>query len=117
MLTKEYWAGEGHLDANGKMQPRTYKLEETGYDGIVHSGDEDEVEKKVGQAVLKSFEFGDHTPIGVFYQNEFVPTFEERLAGRMPTYRSMPPARQEIARPDGTPLANVRKMIDEFRVI
>jgi 2-oxoglutarate ferredoxin oxidoreductase subunit beta len=117
VLTKEYWAGEGHLDANGKMQPRTYKLEETGYDGIVHSGDEDEVEKKVGQAVLKSFEFGDHTPIGVFYQNEFVPTFEERLAGRMPTYRSMPPARQEIARPDGTPLANVRKMIDEFRVI
>ena len=117
VLTKEYWAGEGHLDANGKMQPRTYKLEENGYDGVVHSGDEEELEKKVGQAVLKSFEFGDHTPIGVFYQNEFVPTFEERLASRMPTYRSNPPAKQEIARPDGVPLANVKKMIEEFRVI
>jgi len=115
--TKEYWAGEGHLDPNGRMQPRTYKLEDSGYDGIVHTGSEDEVEKKVGQAVQKSFEFGDHTPLGVFYQNEFVPTYEDRLNGRMPTYRSMPPAKQEIARPDGTPLASIRKMLDEFRVI
>lgn len=116
VLTKEYWAGEGHLDVNGKMQPRTYKLEETGYDGVVHSGDVDEVEKKVGQAVLKAFEFGDHTPIGVFYQNEFIPTYEERITGRIPAYMSNPPAKQEIAGPDGVPLANVKKMIEEFRV-
>jgi len=117
VLTKEYWAGEGRLDASGKMQPRTYKLEEAGYDGVVHTGEEEEVEKKVGQAVLKSFEFGDHTPIGVFYQNEFVPTYEDRLTARMPTYRSNPPAKQDIARPDGLPLTNVRKMIEELRVI
>ena len=114
--TKEYWAGEGNIDANGKMLPRTYRLEETGYDGIVHTGDEAEVEKKVGQAILKTFEFGDHTPIGIFYQNEFVPTYEERLAQRTPTYKSNPPAMQEIARPDGRPLANVRKMLEELRV-
>ena len=114
--TKEYWAGEGNLDANGRMTPRTYKLEETGYDGVVHKGDEEEVEKKVGQAVLKSFEFGDHTPIGVFYQNEFVPTYEDRLAQRNPAYRSNPPAAQEIARPDGRPLANVSKMLEELRI-
>jgi 2-oxoglutarate ferredoxin oxidoreductase subunit beta len=114
--TKEYWAGEGNLDANGRMQPRTYKLEDTGYDGVVHNDDEAEVEKKVGQAILKSFEFGDHTPIGVFYQNEFVPTYEDRLAKRMPAYRSNPPATQEIARPDGKPLANISKMLEELRV-
>ena len=114
--TKEYWAGEGNLDAQGHIQPRTYKLEDTGYDGVVHKGDEAEVEKKVGQAILKTFEFGDHTPIGIFYQNEFVPTYEERLAQRTPTYKSNPPAMQEIARPDGRPLANVRKMLEELRV-
>ena len=114
--TKEYWAGEGNLDANGKVMPRTYKLEATGYDGVVHAGDEDEVEKKVGQAVLKTFEFGDHTPIGVFYQNEFVPTYEERLAKRNPAYKSNPPAAQEIARPDGRPLANISKMLEELLV-
>ena len=114
--TKEYWAGEGNLDANGRNLPRTYKLEETGYDGVVHNGDEGEVEKKVGQAVLKTFEFGDHTPLGVFYQNEFVPTYEERLTGRVPSYKSNPPATQEIARPDGTPLSNVASLLDELRV-
>ena len=116
VLTKEYWAGEGNLDAAGKAQPRTYKLEGTGYDGVVHSNDEAEIEKKVQQAVLKSFEFGDRTPIGVFYQNEFVPTYEERLTGRSPSYKTNPPSAQEIARPDGTPLANISKLLEELRV-
>ncbi len=114
--TKEYWAGEGNLDASGRPQPRTYKLEDQAYDGIVHKGDEAEVEQKLQQAALKSFEFGDHTPIGVFYQNEFVPTYEQRLTGRMPTYMSNPPADQEIARPDGTALANIDKLLEELRV-
>ena len=116
VLTKEYWAGEGNLGANGKPQPRTYKLEDTGYDGIVHSNDEAEIEKKVQQAVMKSFEFGDHTPIGVFYQNEFVPTYEERLAARAPSYKTNPPAGQEIARPDGTPLTDISRLLEELRV-
>ena len=116
VLTKEYWAGEGNLDVAGRPQPRTYKLEETGYDGVVHSNDEAEIEKKMQQATLKSFEFGDHTPIGVFYQNEFVPTYEERLTGRSPSYKTSPPAAQDIAQPDGTPLANINKLLDELRV-
>jgi len=114
--TKEYWAGEGNLDGSGRPQPRTYKLEETGYDGVVHNADEEEMEKKVQTAVLKSFEFGDHTPIGVFYQNEFVPTFGERLAARMPSYKTNPPADQEIAHADGTPLANIDKLLEDMRV-
>ncbi len=114
--TKEYWAGEGNLDAGGRPQPRTYKLEETGYDGVVHKTDEEEMEKKVQQAVLKSFEFGDRTPIGIFYQNEFVPTFGERLAARMPSYKTSPPADQEIAHADGTPLANIDKLLEDMRV-
>jgi 2-oxoglutarate ferredoxin oxidoreductase subunit beta len=114
--TKEYWAGEGNLDASGRPQPRTYKLEETGYDGVVHKTDEEEMEKKVQQAVLKSFEFGDHTPIGIFYQNEFVPTFDERLTARMPSYKTDPPADQEIAKADGTPLANIDELLEDMRV-
>ena len=116
LLTKEYWAGEGNLDPSGKPRPRTYKLEDSGYDGVVHNDDEVEVEKKVQEAILKSFEFGDHTPIGVFYQNEFIPTYEERLAGRSPSYKTNPPASQEIAGPDGTPLTDISKLLDELRV-
>ena len=80
------------------------------------SDDEMEMEDKIKQAVMKSFEFGDHTPIGVFYQNEHIPTYEERLTQRMPTYRSSPPAEQKIAHDDGTPLANVQKLLDELSV-
>jgi 2-oxoglutarate/2-oxoacid ferredoxin oxidoreductase subunit beta len=116
ILTKEYWSGEGLLDTNGRPMPRTYKLEENGYNGIVKTPDEAEMEDKIKQAVMKTFEFGDHTPIGVFYQNEFIPTYEERLTQRMPTYRTAPPAEQEIAHKDGTPLANVTKLLDELRV-
>ena len=116
VTTKEYWAGEGHLDIEGKVVPRTYKLEEGGYDGVVHTGSDEEVAQKIQQAVSKSFEFGDRTPLGVFYQNEHIPTYEERLAARMPSYRSNPPALQEIAHEDGTPLTNVQKMLDEIRV-
>ena len=115
--TKEYWAGEDLAETMGKAQPRTYKLEDNGYDGIVHNNDHTEVQQKIQQAVLKSFEFGDHTPLGVFYQNEFIPTYEERLAGRSPSYKLNPPADQEIARPDGTPLTNIKKLLDELRVV
>jgi 2-oxoglutarate ferredoxin oxidoreductase subunit beta len=114
ILTKEYWSGEDILDANGKPIPRTYKLEE-GY-GVVKTGSVEEVEEKLKQAIAKSFEFGDHTPIGIFYQNEHIPTYENRLNSRMPSYRSNPPATQEISHKDGTSLANIQKLLEEFRV-
>ena len=116
VTTKEYWAGEGHLDIEGKVVPRTYKLEDGGYDGVVHTGSDEAVAQKSQQAVSKSVEFGDHTPLGVFYQNEHIPTYEERLTARIPIYGSNPPALQEIAHEDGTPLTNVQKMLDEIRV-
>ncbi len=116
ILTKEYWSGEDLLNTGGKPTPRTYKLEETGYDGIVKTGTEDEMEDKIRQAIMKSFEFGNHTPIGIFYQNEHIPTYEDRLSARTPTYRSMPPASQSIAHKDGTPAASVKKLLEELRV-
>jgi 2-oxoglutarate/2-oxoacid ferredoxin oxidoreductase subunit beta len=115
ILTKEYWSGD-LLEGGGRQIPRTYKLEETGFDGVVKTGETDEMEDKIKQAIMKSFEFGDHTPIGIFYQNERIPTYEERLNARMPTYKSRPPAEQEIARKDGTPLASIGKLLDELRV-
>ena len=116
ILTKDYWSGEGLLDSAGRPIPRTYKLEETHFEGVVKTSETDEMEEKIKQAMMKSFEFGDHTPIGVFYQNEQIPTYEERLGERMPTYMSEPPAEEEIARKDGSPLANISRLLDELRV-
>jgi 2-oxoglutarate ferredoxin oxidoreductase subunit beta len=118
ILTKEYWSGEGGLDLDlgGRPIPRTYKLEDTGYDGVVKSPATDEMEEKIKQAIMKSFEFGDHTPIGIFYQNEDIPIYEDRLAQRIPPYKDSPPGRQEIARRDGSPAAIVSEMLEELRV-
>jgi len=116
ILTKDYWSGEGRLDPGGRPIPRTYKLEDTRFDGVVRTPETGEMEEKIKQAMMKSFEFGDHTPIGVFYQNEFITTYEERLAGRSPSYKTNPPAGQEIVRPDGTPTTNISKLLDELRV-
>jgi 2-oxoglutarate ferredoxin oxidoreductase subunit beta len=116
ILTKEYWSGEGLLDAGGRPMPRTYKLEEAGFDGVVKTPETDEMEEKLKHAMMASFEFGDHTPIGVFYQNEHIPTYEERLAQRIQGYKDNPPGREEIARKDGTPAAAVSKLLEDFRV-
>jgi 2-oxoglutarate ferredoxin oxidoreductase subunit beta len=116
ILTKEYWSGEGLQDSTGRPIPRTYKLEDNGFDGVVTTDETGEMAEKIKQAMMKTFEFGDHTPIGVFYQNEHIPTYEERLAHRIPGYLENPPGRQEIARMDGTPAAVVGKLLDDFRV-
>ena len=116
IATKEYWSGEDLLDAAGKPTPRTYKLEPTGYDGVVKTGTEEEMEDKIKQAIMKSFEFGDHTPIGIFYQNEHIPTYGERLIARMPSYGAVPPASQTILQKDGNPTANIQKLLEELRV-
>src|SRR5881409_2804233 len=93
--TKEWYGGEDRKDpASNRAMPRVYKLEDEGYDPVVR--DPSEVEKKTTQALEKALEWGDRIPIGVFYKNEHVPTFEERIAQRVPTYMEHPPALQPI---------------------
>jgi 2-oxoglutarate ferredoxin oxidoreductase subunit beta len=75
--------------------PRTYKLEETGYDGIVH--DPFETDIKMAHVIEKANEWGSRIPIGVFYQNEHMPTFQEGIAARIPSYLENPPAMQKIS--------------------
>ncbi len=68
----------------GKPQSRLYKLEEAGFDPVVHDASE-EFKKKVA-GLEKAQEWGDKIPIGVFYKNELEPTFQERFAQRIPFY-------------------------------
>jgi 2-oxoglutarate ferredoxin oxidoreductase subunit beta len=98
--TKEWYAG---TDLPTKA-PRLFKLEETGYDCVVKNpGDSEEVDQKKGQAIARSFEWGEKIPIGLFYRIE-QPTFEDMLAERMPAYKEVPLAKQDIYHRDVTPL-------------
>jgi 2-oxoglutarate ferredoxin oxidoreductase subunit beta len=113
--TKEWFQGLDRTDeGTGKAMPRMYKLEETGYDGVVHESAG--ANEKIAQALAKSNEWGDRIPIGVFYQNEHVATYQERIASRIPNYRENPPALQEIADATGRSITQIGRLLDDLRV-
>lgn len=113
--TKEWYSGEDRPDPKtGKPVPRYYLLEETGYDPVVHSQDEDV--EKIDQALAKSREWGDRIPVGVFYQNELVPTYEDRISQRIQDYRASPPAKQIISTNTGRSTIDLEKMFEDLRV-
>jgi 2-oxoglutarate ferredoxin oxidoreductase subunit beta len=113
--TKEWYGGEDRIDPKtGKPVPRLYKLEETGWDGIVRKPDE--AFPKMVAALTKGQEWGDKIPIGVFYQNELVPTYDERISRTIPTYITNPPARQPISDAQGKPITSIQKMLEELKV-
>ncbi|MBC7130336.1 2-oxoacid:ferredoxin oxidoreductase subunit beta [Candidatus Bathyarchaeota archaeon] len=113
--TKEWYAGKDRINPEtGKPMPRLYKLEETGYDPTVHTPEED-FDKKM-MAMEKAREWGDRIPIGIFYRNEFVPTFHQRLTTRIPFYFTNPPAKQKICDEDGAPLTSIEDFFNELRI-
>jgi len=113
--TKEWYGGEDRIDpSTGKPVPRVYKLDETGYDGVVHKPEE--AFPKYIAALTKAQEWGDKIPLGIFYQNELVPTYQERISARIPNYLKNPPAKQVISDPKRKPVTSIKKMLSELQV-
>jgi 2-oxoglutarate ferredoxin oxidoreductase subunit beta len=113
--TKDWYSGLDRTDPKtGKPKPRVYKLEETSWNPLVKNPDE-EVEKTVA-ALEKSTEWGDRIPIGVFYKNELVPTYDERISKRNTLYSEKPPAKQEICDESGVPTAVMETWFKELEL-
>lgn len=83
------------------------------WDPIVRKADQDEVEKKYLQGIQKSLEWEQKIPLGIFYQNEFVPSYEERINNNIPTYFTDPPATSKICDGNGLPLARMDKIFSD----
>lgn len=112
--TKDWYAGIDRIDPKtGKPNPRLYKLDETGYDPVVHGPNED-FKKKIA-ALEKAQEWGDKIPLGIFYQNELVPTFQERFTQRIPFYPTNPPAKQKISEENGSSIAILDQFFEELK--
>ncbi len=112
--TKE-WYQSFTLDENNPSVriPKIYKLEDEGYNGVVDN--DEESSKKIIKAIEKSKEWENRIPVGVFYENNKTPTYEERLQSRIENYRSYPPALQTIKDENGNPNINIDRLIDELR--
>ena len=119
--TKEWY--QGFDDSNKKNMrpesgkknvPRTYKLEENGYDGVVHT--EEELDSKITQVIQKSNEWGNRIPIGIFYQNEHIPTYQERITSRIDNYMKNPPAKQHISGKNNNSIAHISTLLESLRI-
>jgi 2-oxoglutarate/2-oxoacid ferredoxin oxidoreductase subunit beta len=112
--TKDWYSGEDRKDPQtGKSQPRLYKLEEEGFDPVVH--DLTEVFKKKVAGMEKAQEWGDKIPVGVFFQNELEPTFQDRLSQRIPFYLENPPGKQQLKDENGIATVDLSEFLDDLK--
>ena len=81
--TRDWYAGVDLAQESIERHSRIYKLEDTHFDPLVHYDDEVEVNEKLSQALIKSLEWGNKIPIGVFYQNELISPFTIRLKDKI----------------------------------
>jgi 2-oxoglutarate/2-oxoacid ferredoxin oxidoreductase subunit beta len=113
--TKEWFQGLDNIDPDsGKQIPRTYKLEDTGYNGTVDS--DQGLDSKMTKAIEKSNEWGDKIPIGVFYQNEHIPTFEDRISARIDNYLTNPPSKQQISDGENKALSDISVILEDLKI-
>lgn len=113
--TRDWYAGIDLAQESMERHSRIYKLEDTHFDPMVHYDDETEVNEKLSQALIKSLEWGNKIPIGVFYQNEIISQYSTRLTDKIPNYLENPPAQQRISE-NGLPITDVSEILDSLRV-
>jgi len=113
--TKDWYGGVDRKAAqSGKPLPRVQRIGEKDLDPVVH--EPAEATAKLIAAIKLAQEWGDRIPIGVFYQNEFVPTFEDRIGGRISTYIDQPPAFSPIADEFGASTSDITSLVAELQV-
>ena len=94
---------------------RIYKLEDSHFDPVVHYAEESEVNEKLSQALIKSLEWGNKIPTGIFYQNELISPYSVRLTDKIPNYVENPPSKQKISE-NGLPLTDVSDILESLKV-
>ncbi len=98
------------INTNEWYRERIYKLED---DPEVH--DPSETMSKMTQAIKNAYVEESRIPTGVFYKNEHISTYEERLSANIPNYMAKFPAGQEIER-DGIPITSIQPLLSGRRV-
>jgi 2-oxoglutarate ferredoxin oxidoreductase subunit beta len=109
---KDWFSGK---DRDG--QPRVYSLADEDYDPVIpQDADQSTALAKMCAFIEKAHEWGDRIPTGVLLENRNVTTFEERLAGRVPSYGQTPPSSRAIADADGRPTTDLTPFFERLMV-
>ncbi len=113
--TKEWFQGLDNTDQeNRKAIPRIYKLDSSGYNGELKNPDQ--YYEIASRVIEKSNEWGDRIPIGIFYQNENIASYDERIAVKIDNYLKYPPAKQEIILDKNKTNSNINELLESFKV-
>ena len=99
------------INTNEWYRERIYALTD---DPEVHN--ESETLAKMIQALKNAYAEEDKIPLGIFYKNELVPTYEERIKANIPNYMENYPAMQKIE-DNGSAITELEKLIDARTVI
>ncbi|MBT8243563.1 MAG: 2-oxoacid:ferredoxin oxidoreductase subunit beta [Nitrosopumilus sp.] len=113
--TRDWYAGTDLVEEAQQRHSRIYKLEEQGFEPAVHYNSEVEVNEKLSQALIKSLEWGDKIPIGVFYKNELVSPYTQRIKDKIPNYLENSPSKQKISI-NGHSNTDISKILDSLQV-
>ena len=113
--TRDWYAGVDLAKESMERHSRIYKLEDARFDPVVHVAEEAEVNEKLAQALIKSLEWGNKIPTGIFYQNEIISPYEDRLTDKIPNYLENPPSSQNISQ-NGLSITDVSKILDSLKV-
>lgn len=117
--TKDWYGGEDRRDEKtNRPIPRCYDIEKTtGFDPkITQEMSQEEIENKTLKVIELSKQWGDRIPIGVFYQNEKVSTYEDRIADRISSYRQFYPAKQVLAGKDGNSTVDFESLSSDLLI-
>ncbi len=98
------------INTNEWYRKRIYNLDE---DPEVH--EKSETLGKMTEAIKNAYLEEDRIPVGVFYKNELVPTYEERISEYVPDYLNNYPAIHPIEK-EGIPATSIEKMLDSRAV-
>ena len=110
--TKEWFQGNDKIDNSGKVFPRIYKLENNGYNGEL--SEPEKYYELATKVIEKSNEWGDKIPIGIFYQNEHIATYQERISEKINNYPEYPPARQQISIDKNKTNSNIDSLLESI---
>ena len=114
--TRDWFSGMDNIDEmTNRPRPRIYKLEDVGYDPIVHIDSPQEENEKLTQALIKSNEWDSKIPTGIFYKNDIAQSYDQRMAERIPNYLENPPAYQVISA-GGKSISNISEMLDKLEI-
>jgi 2-oxoglutarate/2-oxoacid ferredoxin oxidoreductase subunit beta len=115
LQTKDWYSAKDAKDpASGEAGQRLYRLETRGHNPTVRAAEEQDA--KMLKAIELAAEWGDRIPIGVFYENPLVSTFEERIANRTPSYLGAPPGRQRLADAEGKSMVKFDELVKGLRL-